>query len=91
MNYSEGYIHIDNQTGSKIYPPTLFFQIAPYLSERGSAVLRYDNRGVGANLTIANSNEWENMTYNDLVQDSQKALNVLMQQPEVNPNKYNWP
>jgi hypothetical protein len=34
MNYSEDYIHFDNQTGSKIYPPTLFFQIAQYLSER---------------------------------------------------------
>lgn len=28
MNYSGGYIRIDNKTGSKIYPPTLFFQIA---------------------------------------------------------------
>jgi uncharacterized protein len=27
------------------------------------------------------------MTYDDLVQDAQKALNVLIQQPEVNPNK----
>jgi pimeloyl-ACP methyl ester carboxylesterase len=87
MNYSGGYIHIDNKTGSKIYPPTLFFQIAQYLSERGFAVLRYDKRGIGANLTIVNSNVWENMTYNDLVQDAQKALNVLMQQREVNPNK----
>jgi uncharacterized protein len=87
MNYSGGYIRIDNKTGSKIYPPTLFFQIAQYLSERGFAVLRYDKRGVGANLTILDSNVWENMTYNDLVQDAQKALNVLIQQPEVNPNK----
>jgi Dienelactone hydrolase and related enzymes len=87
MNYSGGYVRIDNKTGSKIYPPTLFFQIAQYLSERGFAVLRYDKRGVGANLTILDSNVWENMTYNDLVQDAQKALNVLIQQPEVNPNK----
>src|SRR6266480_1510337 len=27
------------------------------------------------------------MTYDNLVQDAQKALNVLIQQPEVNPNK----
>ncbi|MFL6355911.1 MAG: alpha/beta hydrolase family protein, partial [Nitrososphaeraceae archaeon] len=87
MNYSGGYIRIDNKTGSKIYPPTLFFQIAQYLSERGFAVLRYDKRGVGANLTILDSNVWENMTYDNLVQDAQKALNVLIQQPEVNPNK----
>ena len=50
-------------------------------------MLRYDKRGVGANLTIVTSNVWENMTYNDLVQDAQKALNVLIKQPEVNPNK----
>ncbi|MFL6323344.1 MAG: alpha/beta hydrolase family protein [Nitrososphaeraceae archaeon] len=87
MNYSGGYIRIDNKIGSKIYPPTLFFQIAQYLSERGFAVLRYDKRVIGANLTILDSNVWENMTYNDLVQDAQKALNVLIQQPEVNPNK----
>ena len=87
MNYSAGYIRIDNKTGSKVYPPTLFFQIAHYLSERGFAVLRYDKRGVGANLTIVDSNVWENMIYNDIVQDAQKALNVLIQQPEVNPNK----
>ena len=87
MNYSEGYIRIDNKTGSKIYPPTPFFQIAQYLSERGFAVLRYDKRGVGANLTIVDNNVWKNMTYNDLVQDAQKALNVLIQEPEVNQNK----
>jgi dipeptidyl aminopeptidase/acylaminoacyl peptidase len=87
MNYSGGYIRIDNKTGSKVYPPTPFFQIAQYLSERGFAVLRYDKRGVGANLTIVDTNVWKNMTYNDLVQDAKKALNVLVQQPEVNPNK----
>lgn len=27
------------------------------------------------------------MTYHDLVQDAQKALNVLIRQPEVIPNK----
>jgi uncharacterized protein len=48
MNYSGGYTHIDEETGSKIYPPTAFFQIAEYLSERGFAVLRYDKRGIGS-------------------------------------------
>jgi pimeloyl-ACP methyl ester carboxylesterase len=87
MNYSGDYIRIDNKTGSKIYPPAIFFQIAQYLSERGFAVLRFDKRGVGANLTVADSKVWKNMTYNDLVQDAHKALNVLIHQPEVNPNK----
>jgi uncharacterized protein len=43
MNETLGYIRIDNQTGSKIYPPAQpFWQISQYLSERGFAVLRYD-------------------------------------------------
>src|SRR5215204_893132 len=42
MNETVDFIRIDNQTGSKIYPPTPFFQIAEYLSERGFVVLRYD-------------------------------------------------
>jgi uncharacterized protein len=87
MNESLGHIRIDNQTGSKIYPPAQpFFQISQYLSERGFTVLRYDKRGVGANLTILDSNVWGNLTINDLVQDADKALAVLAQQPEVNPN-----
>ena len=65
----------------------MFWQIAQYPSERGFAVLRYDKRGIGENGTIINNNVWGNMTYNDLVQDAQKALNVLIHQPEVNPNK----
>jgi len=60
--------------------------MAQYLSERGFAVLRYDKRGVGANLTI-NPNVWGNTTVNDLIQDSKKALNVLIQQPEVDPKR----
>jgi uncharacterized protein len=86
MNESLDYILIDNQTGSKIYPPTPFFQIAEYLSERGFVELRYDKRGIGANGTILDSNVWGNLTFNDLKQDAEKALAVLAQQPEVDPN-----
>ena len=68
-------------------PPTPFWQIAQYLSERGFAVLRYDKRGVGANYTIIDDNIWGNTTANDLIQDTKKALNVLMQQPEVDPKR----
>jgi len=32
-------------------------------------------------------NVWGNATTNDLIQDSKKALNVLMQQPEVDSEK----
>jgi hypothetical protein len=87
MNYSGGYTHIDKGTVSKIYPPTAFFQIAEYLSERGFAVLRYDKRGIGTNHTLLDSNVWGNATFNDLKQDAEKALSVLLQQPEVNATK----
>jgi alpha-beta hydrolase superfamily lysophospholipase len=83
MNETGGYIRIDNQTGSRIYPSTPFFQIAEYLSERGFATLRYDKRGIGTNHTILDSNVWGNVTLDDLKQDADKALAVLMQQPEV--------
>ena len=87
MNYTQGFVSIDNKTGSKVYPPTFLFQIAEYLSERGFVVLRYDKRGIGANHTILDSNVWGNVTFNDLKQDAEKALAVLAQQPEVDPNR----
>jgi uncharacterized protein len=68
-------------------PPTPFWQIAQYLSERGFGVLRYDKRGVGANHTILDTNVWGNATINDLIQDSKEALNVLIQQPEVDSKR----
>jgi pimeloyl-ACP methyl ester carboxylesterase len=69
-------------------PPTQpLLQIAKYLSERGFAVLRYDKRGVGGNLTIADKNVWGNATINDFIHDAENALNVLMQQPEVDPKR----
>ena len=80
-NGTSGFVH---KNGPK--PPTPFWQIAQYLSERGFAVLRYDKRGVGANFTI-DRNVWGNATINDLIQDSKKALNVLIQQPEVDPKR----
>jgi uncharacterized protein len=64
-----------------------FWQISQYLSERGFAVLKFDKRGVGESFTILNSNVWGNNTVNDQIQDSKKALNVLIQQPEVDPNR----
>ena len=89
MNETAGYIRIDNKTGSPIYPSARpFFDIAEYLSERGFAVLQYDKRGFGANMTILNNNVWGNITVDNLIQDAQKALNVLIQQPEVDSNKY---
>jgi alpha-beta hydrolase superfamily lysophospholipase len=63
-------------------------QIAQYLSERGFVVLRYDKRGVGAtSYTISNSNVYGNNTANYQIQDGKKALNVLIQQPEVDPKR----
>jgi pimeloyl-ACP methyl ester carboxylesterase len=68
-------------------PDQPLLQIAKYLSERGFAVLRYDKRGVGGNLTIADKNIWGNATINDFIHDADKALNVLIAQPEVNGTK----
>jgi uncharacterized protein len=87
MNETAGFVRINGTTGEKDYPPVPFFQIAQYLSERGFAVLRYDKRGVGENHTILDANVWGNLTIDDLKQDAEKALAVLMQQPEVNNNK----
>ena len=81
-NGTLGFVH---KYGPK--PPTPYLQIGQYLSERGFAVLRYDKRGVGANNTILDTNVWGNTTANDLIQDSKKALNVLIQQPEVDPKR----
>ena len=64
-----------------------FKQISQYLSERGFAVLRYDKRGVGPNFTVSDANVWGNLTFNDLKSDAQKALGVLIKQPEVDPTK----
>ncbi|MFL6512556.1 MAG: alpha/beta hydrolase family protein [Nitrososphaera sp.] len=64
-----------------------FWQIAQYLSERGFAVLRYDKRGVGDNGTIIDTDVWGNATFDDLKNDAAKALNILIEQPEVDPNK----
>ena len=87
MNETGGLVRIDNKTGSLIYPPARpFFDIAEYLSQRGFAVLQYDKRGVGANFTILDSNIWGNTTVNNLENDAQKALEVLIQQPEVDSN-----
>ena len=87
MNETGGAVLIDNKTGSLIYPPARpFFDITEYLSERGFAVLQYDKRGVGANFTILDSNVWGNTTVNDLENDAQKALEALIQQPEVDSN-----
>jgi pimeloyl-ACP methyl ester carboxylesterase len=87
MNETAGFVRINKTTGEKEYPPVPFFQIAQYLSERGFAVLRYDKRGVGENHTILDANVWGNLTIDDLKQDAEKALAVLMQQPEVDNSK----
>ena len=87
MNETFGYLRIDNKTGSIVYPPARpFFQIAEYLSERGFAVLQYDKRGIGSNQTILDSNVWRKEIFDDLKHDAEKALDVLLQQPEVDAN-----
>jgi predicted esterase len=85
LNETGALILVDNNTGIKKYlDKQTFFQIAEYLSERGFVVLRYDKRGVTSNFTISDSNVWGNVTFNNLKHDAEKALSVLLQQPEVN-------
>jgi uncharacterized protein len=64
-----------------------FWQIAQYLSERGFVVLRYDKRGVGENGTIIDTNVWGNATFDNLKNDAARALNILTEQPEVDPDR----
>ena len=64
-------------------PSRPFLQIAEFLSERGLAVLRYNKRGSGLNGTVLDSDVITNMTVHDLIRDAEKALEVLMQQSEV--------
>ncbi|MDN5868016.1 MAG: lysophospholipase [Candidatus Nitrosocosmicus sp.] len=88
MNETGDYVRIDNGTDSFIYPSARpFFDIVEYLSERGLAVLQYDKRGIGVNATILDQNVWGNVTFDDLTRDAQKALDVLLQQPEVDSSK----
>ena len=81
--HGSGAMDMNETLGGGISKP--FWQISEYLSERGFAVLRYDKRGAGEGSIITDRNVWANMTINDLIEDSKKALNVLMQQPEVDP------
>jgi len=77
----DGYIPPElsgTETGARI-----FSQIAEYLSERGFVVLRYDKRGVGENATLLDANVFGNATVQQLQRDAEVALDVLMQQPEV--------
>jgi len=82
-----GVLLIHGSGGESVLSPTSpYTPIAEYLSERGFAVLQYNKRGIGENDTL-DSNVWGNLTINDLKQDAEKALDVLIQQPEVDANR----
>jgi len=68
------------ETGELARP---FLQIAEYLSERGFAVLRYNKRGVGLNSTLMDPEVFFNATIQGLMQDAEKAIEVLKGQSEV--------
>jgi pimeloyl-ACP methyl ester carboxylesterase len=70
------------ETGEPAKP---HLQLATYLSERGFAVLRYNKRGVGFNSTLSDPQVFFDTTIQDLEGDAVKALTVLRQQPEVDP------
>ena len=68
------------ETGEPARP---FLQIAEYLSERGFAVLRYNKRGIGFNSTLEDQGVFFDTTIQDLIQDAEKAVEVLRLQSEV--------
>jgi uncharacterized protein len=62
-------------------------EISDYISDRGFAVLNYDKRGIGDYGEIIDQNVWKNATVNELISDAKRALDVLIQQREVDPKK----
>jgi hypothetical protein len=48
--------------------------------------LQYNKRGVDTNFTVLDWNVWGNVTVDDLKQDAEKALDILVHQPEVDAN-----
>jgi pimeloyl-ACP methyl ester carboxylesterase len=64
-------------------PVRHYLLLAEYLTERGFAVLRYNKRGVGLTGVTLDAEVVVNKTVQDLIQDAEKALEVLMQQSQV--------
>jgi len=62
---------------------TPLLQIAEYLSERGFAVLRYNKRGVGLGSSLLDQDIFMNITFQTLMQDAETALQILLEQEEV--------
>ncbi|MHA2068257.1 MAG: alpha/beta hydrolase family protein, partial [Candidatus Thorarchaeota archaeon] len=67
-------------------PVRHYLLMAEYLTERGFAVLRYNKRGVGLTGLTLDADIVMNKTVQDLIQDAEKALDVLMQQNQVDPS-----
>jgi fermentation-respiration switch protein FrsA (DUF1100 family) len=59
-----------------------FLRIAEYLSSRGIAVLRYDDRGIAES-----TGDFHAATTFDFASDAEAAFTFLQKQPEINPNK----
>ncbi|MFC1803847.1 alpha/beta fold hydrolase [Thermoproteota archaeon] len=67
-------------------PVRHYLLMAEYLTERGFSVLRYNKRGVGLTGVTLDADIVVNKTVQDLIQDAEKALEVLMQQSQVDPD-----
>ena len=70
----------DNAIPGFDYRP--FYDIADTLSRRGLAVLRLDDRGVGAS-----TGKLDSMTLNDRAADARSALEFLRSRPDVDRNR----
>jgi len=80
----DGYIPAELTGTGK--PVRHYLLLAEYLTERGFAVLRYNKRGVGLTGVTLDADIVVNKTVQDLIGDAEKALEVLMQQSQVDPD-----
>ncbi len=60
----------------------MFADIADYLSNRGIAVLRFDDRGTGKSTGV-----YETATTEDFAKDGLAALNALKRRKDIDPNR----
>ena len=60
----------------------MFADIADYLSNRGIAVLRFDDRGTGKSTGV-----YETATTEDFAKDGLAALNALKKRKDIDPNR----
>ncbi len=67
----------------ELFGHKIFLVIADYLTRRGVAVLRYDDRGVGG----STGGRWDSYTTADYATDVTSAIRFLKSRSEIDPSK----